>query len=205
MKEEKYIDDLKEIKDIMNRSSRFISLSGLSGLGAGLIALVGAYAAYKTVYAGQDYFHMRHAEISQDTIFTLLTIAGLTLLSSLFVAFFFTMRKAKRNQQKVWDLQAKRLFINLLIPLATGGLVCLILLMNGFIGLVAPLTLIFYGLALFHASKYTLTDIRNLGVAQIITGILALTFIGYGLIFWAFGFGVLHVVYGIVMHFKYDS
>ncbi len=204
MKEEKYLDDLKEIKDIMNRSSRFISLSGLSGVGAGVVALLGVYAAYQTVYARQDYFHMRYTIISTQKILSLLTIAGLTLLGSLFAGVFFTWRKARKNNQGIWDIQAQRLVVNLLIPLVVGGLVCLILLINGFVGLVAPLTLVFYGMGLLHASKYTLTDIRNLGIAEMILGILALQFIGYGLVFWAIGFGVLHIIYGIVMHFKYD-
>lgn len=205
MKDEKYLDDLKDIKDIMNRSSRFISLSGLSGVGAGVVALIGVYAAYQTVYMGQDYFQFRYAVITPEKIITLLSIAGLTLLGSLAAGVFFTARKARRNQLKIWDIQAKRLLINLAIPLVAGGFVCLILLVKGFIGLVAPLTLIFYGMALLHASKYTLSDIRHLGIMEIILGLLALYFIGYGLIFWALGFGVFHIAYGIVMYFKYDS
>ena len=71
-------------------------------------------------------------------------------------------------------------------------------------GLVAPTTLLFYGLALYNAGKYTLDEIRYLGVSEIILGLLGCIFIGYGLMFWALGFGVLHIVYGFMMWWKYE-
>ena len=115
------------------------------------------------------------------------------------------MRKAKRKGLPVWDSTAKRLLLNLLIPLATGGLFCLVLLYHRQVGMIAPATLIFYGLALLNASKYTLNDIRYLGILEIIIGLIASVYIGYGLLFWAVGFGVLHIVYGIVMYSKYEK
>ena len=203
MDELKYKDDLKDIKDIMNRSSRFISLSGLSGVSAGIIALLGAYTAYQTVYSRQVYLGYQRAIITNSNITTLLIIALLTIILAFGAGIFFTSRKAKKNDKKLWDLQTKRLLINLLIPLVTGGILGLMLLIKGYIGIVAPLTLIFYGLALVNASKYTLTEIRSLGLIEIILGLIAFQYIGYGLLFWAIGFGVLHIIYGIAMHIKY--
>ncbi len=205
MKQEKYIQDLQDIKDIMNRSSRFISLSGLSGISAGIIALGGAYAAYQTVYAGQDYLGYRQAIINSDSLITLLIIAFVTLILSIGTGIYFTTRETRRQKEKVWDHQTKRLLINLAIPLFTGGIVCLILLFKGFVGIMAPLTLIFYGLSLVNASKFTLSEVRSLGIIEIILGLISLQFIGYGLLFWAIGFGVLHIVYGTIMQLKYKS
>ena len=91
------------------------------------------------------------------------------------------------------------------IPLVAGGIYAIILLYHGHVALVAPATLIFYGLSLIHASKYTINDIRHLGVAELITGLVASVFPDYGLLFWAFGFGVLHVVYGLRIHHKYEK
>jgi len=105
----------------------------------------------------------------------------------------------------VWDYQTKRLLVNLAIPLLTGGIVCLLFLFNGFPGLLAPMTLIFYGLALVNAGKYTLTEVRSLGLIEIFLGLLAMLWIDYGLLFWAFGFGVLHIVYGLIIQRKYKS
>lgn len=198
MKEQDYINDLKEIKDIMNRSSRFISLSGLSGISAGFCALVGAYFAYDILY---NIGYERNI-ISGKKVDALIIIGLLTLLAAIGSALYFTVSEAKKNGQKLWDLQAKRLLINLMIPLATGGLLTLALVAKGFIGLAAPLTLIFYGLSLVNASKYTVSELRGLGIIEIILGLLATQFIGYGLWFWTIGFGFLHIAYGLYMYFN---
>lgn len=205
MNQKQYIEDLRDIKDIMNRSSRFISLSGLSGISAGLIALIGVYAAYNTVYFEQDYLGYRKAVITYESLTTLVFIALITILSAVGLGIYFTTRKAKKENQKIWDVNSKRLVINLMIPLVTGGLVCLMLLWRGYIGILAPLTLIFYGLALVNASKYTLSELRSLGILEIIIGLLAMHFIGFGLLFWAVGFGALHILYGVIMQKRYGS
>lgn len=199
MTKEKYLEDLKDIKDIMDRSSRFISLSGLSGVCAGVFALVGAYLAYQTVYYQQAYVDYRVAVIDTGSILKLIGIAlGVIILSFLF-GIYFTTKKAKEKNQKLWDRSTKLLLGNFFIPLAAGGILCLMLLVKGYIGFVAPFTLIFYGLALVNASKYTLSQIKSLGVMEIILGLIATHYIGYGLVFWALGFGVLHIVYGLLI------
>lgn len=202
---EKYIEDLKEIKDIMNRSSRFISLSGISGIVAGITALIGAYLVFKIVYAGQFYTGFLYAKISHESTTKLIIIALSTLFIAIGSVIFFTTQETKKRNQKIWDSQTKRLLINLFIPLSAGGIFCLMLLEKGLIGLIAPMTLLFYGLALVNASKYTLHEIRSLGLLEITLGLIGTYFLGYGLLFWAIGFGILHIVYGIIMHLKYKS
>lgn len=183
----------------MDRSSRFISLSGLSGVSAGIFALIGAYLAYQTVYYEQAYVDYRKAVIDLESILQLVAIAlGVIALTFTF-GVYFTTKKAKKNNQKLWDRSTKLLLISFLIPLATGGILCLMLLMKGYIGFVAPFTLIFYGLALVNASKYTLSQIKSLGILEIILGLIATHYIGYGLIFWAIGFGILHIIYGLLI------
>jgi hypothetical protein len=202
---EKYIEDLKEIKDIMNRSSRFVSLSGLSGIAAGITALVGAYLVFRIVYSGQLYTSFLYVKVSPENTAKLIVIALSTLFIAIGLVIFLTTRETKKRNQKIWDSQTKRLLINLFIPLSTGGIFCLMLLDKGLIGLIAPMTLIFYGLGLVNASKYTLNEIRSLGLLEIVLGLIGTYFLGYGLLFWAIGFGVLHIVYGIIMHLKYKS
>ncbi len=205
MTKDKYLEDIKDIKSIMERSTRFISLSGISGIMAGIFAMIGAYLAYQTVYFSQDYLSYRKADLSDYAVIKLIIIAVTVLVLSLGSGFFFTQRKARKSNLKLWDKQAQRLTINLMIPLGVGGILCLILLFKGFIGLVAPLTLVFYGLALINASKYTLSEIRSLGLLEVLIGLLGCQFVGYGLILWVLGFGLLHIIYGIVMYLKYES
>ncbi len=213
--EKEQLETLTEIRSLMERSSRFISLSGLSGVFSGIFALAGAAAAY---YHLQDAFSTRsnpQAEyydlfwLSDDTLNVDLLMfffydAALVLLASLAGGIFLTVRNSRKHGNNIWDSTSKRLLINLLIPLTTGGIFCLILLYHGLIALVAPATLVFYGLALVNASKYTLDDIRYLGICEIALGLAASVYIGYGLFFWAIGFGVLHIIYGTVMYFKYE-
>ena len=202
---QEYIEDIKEIRKIMDRSTRFLSLSGMSGITSGVIALIGAFLAYATIYDGQDYMQYRKALLTSDSLTQLLLIAIVILVLSIGCAYFFTTRRAKKNNETLWDEHAKKMLINMAIPLITGGILSLIFISKGFVGLAAPLTLIFYGLALVSGSKYTLDEIRSLGLMEIALGLLSAYFIGYGLIFWAVGFGGLHIIYGVVMHYKYEA
>lgn len=211
MGNQEHLNTLQEIRSIMERSSRFISLSGLSGMGAGLSALLGSALVY--IYLDTLPFRSEpdYYAISADyekwglgyPTFFLLVLGGVLLLA-LLSAVFFTTRRAKKQQQKIWDPLTQRLLLNLFIPLAAGGLFCLGLLYHGLIRLVAPATLIFYGLALINASKYTLNDIRFLGIAEVTLGLIGTFFLGYGLDLWALGFGLLHIIYGGLMYRKYE-
>lgn len=207
------IETLQEIRSMMERSSRFISLSGLSGVMAGIVALLGAAAIY--VYLGTAPFNTERLyyatleEVGQrwgiDYYPFLILDACIVLVMAFGFGIFFTTRNAKRKGQKIWDSLTRRLLVNLMIPLVAGGLFCIALLYHKVIGLVAPATLVFYGLALVNASKYTLPDVRLLGISEIALGILAAFFVGFGLEFWSIGFGVLHIAYGAAMYFKYES
>lgn len=205
MEQKKYIQDIKEIKEMMDRSSRFISLSGISGVVAGLIALVSAFIAYRYIYLNSDFYSFKVVSLTSNTFWKIMLLAVITLIFALSAGILLTYQTSKKKGQKLWNKQAKQLIVNLAIPLITGGIVCMILITNGYIGIVAPLTLIFYGLALVNASHFTLDEIRSLGIAEVLLGLIGLYFIGYGLLFWAIGFGILHIVYGIRMRLKYGS
>ena len=201
--EEKYLNDLKEIKEMMNRSSRFISLSGISGIATGVIALAGALAAYWFIFRNISTPGYYQLDMPIEVSLRILFVALGTLLLGFTAGIYFTTRETMKRKLPVWDYQTKRLLINLAIPLLTGGIVCLIFLFNGFPVLLAPMTLIFYGLALVNAGKYTLNEVRSLGLIEIFLGLLAMQWTDYGLLFWAFGFGVLHIVYGLIIQRKY--
>lgn len=193
---------LGEMRDLMNRSSRFLSLSGLSGIFAGVFALIGAGVAWFYLFAIDDDLYGRFIPTRFYTFFFL--DAGLVLFFSLLAGWYFSNRRAKKAGVPLLDETAMRMLANLFIPLATGGLFCIALLYYNVIGLIAPATLIFYGLALLNASKYTIKDIRFLGICEILLGLIGTAFIAHGLIIWAIGFGVLHIVYGIVLYYKYE-
>jgi hypothetical protein len=198
MSEKDYLKDIGEIKNLMNRSSRFISLSGLSGIFAGIYAILGAGIAYLFLFPKPGEFLTLH---SWDFKLLLILLASVLILSVV-TAFLLTSRNAKKNNEKIWDKTTQRLLLNFLIPLVTGGIYIVIKLTSQHYGLTASLMLIFYGLALVNASKYTIGNVKYLGYAEIIVGLICAAMPGYGLWFWLIGFGVLHIVYGSVMYIK---
>jgi predicted lysophospholipase L1 biosynthesis ABC-type transport system permease subunit len=207
----KHLESLTEIKNLMERSSKFISLSGLSGIIAGITALIGAALAYHRMNyyfnsSSLEYLTSRHsagASLS-NLIIELVGIAVIVLVISLVAGILLTIRESKKNNQSIWDKNSMLLLGSLLIPLCTGGIFCLILIYHGLFVFVAPVTLIFYGLALVNCAKYTLNEVKYLGILEIILGLASAIFVGKGIFFWAVGFGILHIVYGTFMHFKYN-
>ncbi len=204
---QEYLDDIREIRSMMERSSRFISLSGLSGISAGVVALGGAVIAWAYIKNNISGNHYSMSTLSgvelKDLVF--LTVAALIVLFlALGLAVFFAMRKARIQNLPVWNKAAELTFVNLFIPLVAGGIFCMILFYYNLYLLIAPVTLIFYGLALLNASKYTLHEIRWLGITEILLGLIACLIPYYSLIFWALGFGILHIIYGAVMYFRYE-
>lgn len=212
MKDRDYLNDISEIKTMMSRSSRFMSLSGLSGILAGIYALVAAtYAHFRITEVSAYTANSNVGEaigrflLSYDAIGDLMLAALLTLSLALLTGAFLTIKKAKKRNEQLWNPVSKRLLFNFAVPLVAGGLFCLVLLQYEFIGLVAPTTLIFYGLALLNASKFTVGDIKYLGLANLLIGLVATQFIGFGIYFWALGFGIFHIIYGIILYNKYDK
>lgn len=201
----KYLKDIEDIKNLMSKSTQCLSLSGLSGVLAGIYALLGAWLAYKTIYFDtHESIPYKHLIISEKAVQQLLVIASIVLLLSIATGVLLSVKKAKKQNETVWNTASKRLVINFAIPLLTGGCFILFLIEKEILNLIAPLTLIFYGLACVNASKYTLRDVRYLGITMIILGLISTWFINYGLLFWALGFGVCHIIYGGMMYYKYD-
>ena len=205
MENKNYQEDLQHIRKMMERSSRFISLSGISGVFAGLFALAGAiYVYFFFKKNGVDYFEGTVKYYEKDFIVHLVIVAMIIMVLAISSGAYFTIKKSKAHHLQIWDATTKKLLYNFAIPLGIGGLFCAGLLYHGLHGLLSPATLIFYGLALFNAGNYTFSDIKYLGLCEMALGIVSLFFLGYGLFFWAIGFGVLHIVYGIVMYKKYE-
>lgn len=209
---EESLNALQDIRALMERSTRFISLSGLSGVFSGIFALVGAAAAWWKTNQGPWVFRAEDTafgtgkivNVDWSVVWFLLADAALVLILSILVSYYFTRQKAQKKGQPLWGPYSRQMALNLAIPLITGGLFCAILFYNGLIALLAPSTLIFYGLALLNAGKYSFEEVSYLGLSEVLLGLLGLVFTGQGLIFWGVGFGVLHIVYGILMYFRHD-
>ncbi|MBL7698051.1 MAG: hypothetical protein JNK79_07825 [Chitinophagaceae bacterium] len=195
------LDAIRDIRKIMERSSRFISLSGWSGIGAGLCAIIGAIVANRTM---QQYYDADRNACFQCLVADLVLIASAVFVAALIVAFLFTYLKSRKDGVAIWGTAARRLLWNTMLPMVAGGIIIWKMLDLGYYELIVSSALVFYGLALVNGSKYTMGEVRYLGYAEIATGVISLFVISRGLYVWAFGFGVLHIVYGISMWWKYD-
>ena len=200
------LETLQDIKRMMERSSRFISLSGLSGISAGLCALAGAWLVVGKLVSYKAAVQQTGDAVAARAVLIheLILIATVVFIAAFVSAFFFTYLRSKKSGIAVWGTASRRLMVNVAIPMAVGAIVIYRLLQLGQYELLSSSCLIFYGLALVNASKYTLGEVRYLGYGQIILGTINLWVAGYGLIFWATGFGFLHIVYGLLMWYKYE-
>lgn len=198
------LDAIKDMRMMMERSSRFISLSGLSGLAIGIMALMGASGVY--LYLDLSPFGAGFKDsITQQTLPFMIIDGLIVLIASLTAGIWMSFERSRKMNLPVWDLSAKRLLINLMIPLVAGGLFCIMLIKQDLLFLLPSVTLIFYGLALVNASKYTLDEIRNLGVLEVILGLIGAWKPDWGLLCWSLGFGILHIGYGLLIHNKQEN
>lgn len=207
MKEQKdYTQDLAEIRSMMERSSKFLSLSGWSGIMAGVYALAGAYIAYA-------YFHFTPDEITYNPAYSgsessnlpnVIALAVGILVLAVGTATFLSYKNAVAKGEKVWNAASRQLLVNMAVPLSAGGIVLLIFISQGLIGLLAPFSLLFYGIALFSAGKFTYEALKFLGMILIGLGLISMYVIEYSILLWGVGFGIVHIAYGIYLHFKYE-
>ena len=196
MDQKQGLDNIQDIRNMMERSSRFISLSGWSGVSAGIFALLGAWFAEKTINS---------AASIECTVRQLAIIGAATFAGAFLSAFALTWLRSRKTGVPIWGRAAKQLLVSVAVPMIAGGSFILYLLWYRQIGLIAPGCLIVYGIALFCGSRQTLEEIRYLAYSEMILGICSLFFIGYGLYFWAAGFGLLHIIYGVIMWIRHEK
>lgn len=205
MNQKDLINQIGQIRSLMEKSSKFMSISGLSGVLIGSYALIGAFVAYVIVYGFNSEFGYRDNYVNSDIIPSLLYVALLVLILSVGTGYYMAKQKAKKSNQSVWNPTSKALFKAMAVPLVTGGVLSLIFLYQENYGMIASSMLIFYGLALSSAASFTFRELRWLGILDIILGLLALCLPGYGIYFWAVGFGILHIIYGLIVHQRYEK
>lgn len=201
-----YMQELTDIRSMMERTTKFLSLSGWAGIMAGVYALVGAYVAY-SVFGFHPKGVMDAAYLQRGgfirlsgTLLTAITVLVLAIITAIVLSY----RKAAKRKEKFWNATSRRLLMNMSVPLVAGGVFIVVLILKGLIGLIVPVTLLFYGLSLYIAGQYTYEDVKGLGLIQIILGLLSACFVQYSLLFWALGFGAAHIIYGIYLHYKYE-
>lgn len=193
---DKNLEDLRHIRSMMERSTKFLSVSGLAGIGAGIVALIAAYLANEILW--------ERISVSGVMLYDLVVLAILTVIIAASCGLYFSISKAKKNNSKFWTAVSVQILKDFAVPMISGGLLCIAMIYHGSALFIPATMLIFYGLALISAGARTYRDVKMLGACEIILGLLAAIFIRNGLIFWAIGFGALHIIYGAIMYWRYD-
>lgn len=173
---------------------------------AGIYALSGAYIAYKIFnFNPHQIIYSASSMGSLSSSFPMVIILAIVvLILAIGTAIILSNRKANKRGEKIWNVASRQLLVNMAIPLLAGGILIVVLISKDLIGLIAPLTLLFYGLALYNTSKFTYNEVKFIGIIQMGLGLIGSYFVEYGLLLWAVGFGVVHIVYGIYLHFRYE-
>lgn len=214
MENKEQLEHISDIKKMMDKASRFSSLSSLSIIIAGIFALIGAFLIYSNLeFVLNDGELISYSELingeSGSEVLTrkikfLLVVGSLIFFSSIIICYLLSLRKVRLENAEFWNPTFKRALRALFVPIIAGGIFSLLLLNHNAIGMVAPATLIFYGLGLINASKYTYGEVEVLGYVELTLGLVSSYYMGMGLLFWAIGFGLCHIVFGLVMYFKHD-
>lgn len=211
MNHQEALDTLKDIRKIMEKSTRFLSLDGMSAVVVGLYACLGAVVAYYILggifpdWTGG--FAVPQLQINTPARLRLLLVFAVILVGiCMITVIFMSRRKAlKEGPSFGFDRTARRLLWHFFLPLIAGGVLCLSLIHQQHYGLTSSIMLIFYGIALIHASHYTYSNTRYLGYAEVLLG-LADSFVeGYALLFWTIGFGLFHIIYGLWFYRKFEK
>jgi hypothetical protein len=202
-----YLADLQAIRSMMQRSSKFVSLSGWSGVMAGIYGLLAAYLAQQ--HLRFDPSAMEAAALTGLNAYAALSgmmaLAGGLLVLSIGTAAWMAQQKARKQGEMVWTAASRRLLTDLAVPLLTGGLLLLGLAWMGYHSLLLPTSLLFYGITLYQAGPITYAALRILGLLNITLGFFALLLPQQAMLFWAAGFGLMHIVYGLFIHFRYEK
>lgn len=191
--------DLQHIRQLMDRNTRFLSLSGLSGIGVGIVALLGTGFLF--------WLSATEPSWVDDIPHFVAVLATATLMLSVVVAWFFTSRRMRREGgNRTLTSAAKRMLLALALPLLVGGVFCAYLYSFEMFGLLywPPVMLCSYGLGLAACAQFTHHELYWLGLSDIMLGFIALFWQEYGLLCWALGFGLLHIIYGAWMYWKYE-
>lgn len=198
-------EELAEIKSMMERSTRFLSLSGLSGILAGVYALAAASIAWYWIYYPSNSWGTGAESLSfRDLVNRLLLLGLITLIAAVSTAYVLSKKKGTATTQPFWSPASKRFLQSLFLPVALGGFFCFALLHESAFELIPAALLLFYGIGLVQSAQYTLGEIKNLGFTQLVLGLLAAFFPAFGLLCWALGFGVFHLIYGTLMYFRHE-
>jgi len=203
MNENRAGEELKVIRQLMERPIRFSTMSGLSGILAGCAALAGLAV---------DWLVSHRFDASTAVWINLGVWAGVFAVAFLCAVVLTRLRERGRNMP-FWSSVKRRILLTILPPFVAGvGLTAAIAFRwhqgigpNQW-GLIPALWMLFYGVALWQVGAFSVPDVRVLGAAFLLAGLVCAGF-SQDCPYWSLGitFGGFHIVYGILVWLRHGG
>ena len=184
-------ENLRLIRELMERSTRHSTFSGVSGVFAGTVSIVGCLV---TRWIGER-------GLSSDAYAAaFLTIWASVVLLAIGADYFLTKRRAAAVGKRIMSRLGKQMFVASMPGLGSGAVITFYFLRQGLLPQVYPVWALCYGAAVCAVGLFSQREVTRLGLAFLIAGTATLLlFPLYGLPMMALTFGGFHIVYGIVM------
>jgi hypothetical protein len=182
-------DNLRFIRETMERAGSFTAVSGWGGVAMGITAIGAAVIASRQ----SSPLEWLMTWISEATI--AIAIAGWT-----------TVSKARDSGTSLFSGPGRRFVYSFAPPLFAGGVLTLLLVRLGFTGVISGVWLLLYGTGVVTGGAFSIRIVPLMGLCFMVLGTVALFCPwSWGNLFLAAGFGGLHVVFGAVIARKYGG
>lgn len=183
------IDNLKFIRETMERSTSFTAVPGYGGILMGVTAVVAAYIA-----STQEYL--------VESLMTWFVEACLAFAIGLLAMW----QKSKIAGQSLFSAPSKKFALSFIPPLVAGVVAVLGLWKYGHYYQMAPICMVSYGAAVACGGAFSVRVIPVMGWCFMLLGAIAFALpVSYGSLMMGLSFGGLHIIFGAIIARRYGG
>jgi len=182
----------------MQQTSTYFSLRGWTGILLGIYGLLIVYLVHMLTNTYGDGFDGSSQLPIALLEIAIMVFAVVTVLISLITLWIRAKRRAKRHNEKLWSSLSKKLRFHTLIPLLLFVIILIIIANKGYYSSITPLLLLLYGIFLLNLSRFSSGRLKYLAIADIFLAIIAYFVFDKEMLFLGLGFGIFHIIYGLM-------
>ena len=182
-------ENLKMIRNLMERSTQYSTFSGLSGVFAGLVSIVGCLVTQAM------------GKVDDRPIEFIVTWA-IVILVAVGADYLLTKRRAAEVGKRVLSRLGRQMVIAAIPGLGSGSLLTFYFMQHKMLANIFPVWMLAYGIAVCATGLFSQREVSALGAAFLVAGAFSLLLPVSGLLMMAITFGGFHIVYALVMSKK---
>jgi hypothetical protein len=183
------LDNLKFIRETMERSAVFTSVPGYGGILMGATAIAAAYIAN-----------------SQSYIRDWLTVWLLEAVLAFFIGLLAMWQKTKLSKTSLFSASAKKMILNSIPPMLCGVFITLGLWRFGHFEMMIPVWILCYGAAVVCGGAFSVKVVPIMGWCFLALGAVAFALpTAFGNSMMAASFGSLHIIFGFIIGRKFGG